>query len=253
MADGTITKMETYSSSEEAGIRKKKYELFRECPIPGEDILNNLGLFLNSKNLSRLLFFDYLYKQIIEVQGIAMEFGTRWGQNLSLLAALRGIYEPFNRQRKIVGFDTFTGLTELSEKDAGNGPFFEGGLSVSSGYEKYLEAVMTVQEQDNPLGHIKKFEVIKGDASVTFAEYLEKHPETIVSFAYFDMDIYTPTRDCLKLLKSRLVKGAVVGFDELNDPMTPGETVALDEVFGLTSIRLRRFPYASRVSYFVVE
>ena len=39
-----------------------------------------------------------------------MEFGVRWGQNLITLNNLRGIYEPFNHSRKIIGFDTFEGF-----------------------------------------------------------------------------------------------------------------------------------------------
>lgn len=34
-----------------------------------------------------------------------MEFGVRWGQNLALFESFRGIYEPYNYNRKIVGFD----------------------------------------------------------------------------------------------------------------------------------------------------
>lgn len=253
MPERNISGMELFSSAEEADIRGRRYELFKSCPIPSVDILNNLGLFLNSKNLSRLLFFDHIYRQIVDVQGVAIEFGTRWGQNLSLLAALRGIYEPFNRQRTLLGFDTFAGLSELSEHDSGQGDFQAGGLAVTEGYERYLEEIMACQEGDNPLAHLKKFEIIKGDATLTLAEYLGRHPETIVALAYFDMDIYTPTKECLKMIRDRLVRGSVVGFDELNDPATPGETVALNEVFGLNNIRLKRFPHASRVSYFVVE
>ena len=44
-----------------------------------------------------------------------------------------------------------------------------------------------------------------------------------------------------------------MAFDELNDPDSPGETLALIEVFGLENIKLKRYPYASRVSYFIVE
>ena len=44
-----------------------------------------------------------------------------------------------------------------------------------------------------------------------------------------------------------------VYHDELNDPDSPGETLALMEVFGLNNIRVKRFPYASRVSYFAIE
>ena len=33
-------------------------------------------------------------------------------------------------------------------------------------------------------------------------------------------------------IKERLTPGSILGFDELNDPVTPGETAAFKEVFG---------------------
>jgi hypothetical protein len=244
-----------FSSDTEKKVWQQRKALLDDCPLPDNEMLNNLGLFLSSKNLSRILFFDHIYRQILDVQGIVVEFGTRWGQNISLMSALRGIYEPFNRLRTFIAFDTFTGLSECVEKDRGRKEkyFKKGDLAVSEGYENYLDEIMSLHELENPLSHLKKYEIIKGDAIETFAKYLKDHPEAIVSLAYFDMDIYKPTVECLKLLKDRLVKGSVVGFDELNDPLSPGETIALHEVFGLNSIRLKRYPYASRVSYFVVE
>jgi len=249
--------VEEYSSTQELEIRQQKSDLFKACPIPDDEILNNLGVFLSSKNLARILFFNHLYEKIIEVNGSIIEFGTRWGNNISILAALRGIYEPFNRLRTIVAFDTFQGLSECLPQDQ-NSPgaprsFQEGDLSVTAGYEKYLSRFMGLHEADNPMAHLKKYEIIKGDATETFARYLHDHRELIVALAFFDMDIYQPTKECLGLLKKRLVRGSVIGFDELNDPMAPGETQALDEVFGLNNIRLKRYRHASRVSYFVVE
>ncbi|MHC1729364.1 MAG: crotonobetainyl-CoA--carnitine CoA-transferase [Syntrophobacteraceae bacterium] len=242
-----------FDSDEEKSAREGLLELFENCPIPKDEILSNLGLFINSKNLARILFMHHLYEQIVDVQGIVVEFGTRWGQNTSLFAALRGIYDTFNRHRKIVGFDTFEGFPSIHRKDGDSSLMKPQNLSMPTGYDDYLRAVIECQEKDNPLAHIKKYEVIKGDAVVTFQEYLERHPETIVALAYFDFDIYEPTKKCLELLRPHLVKGSVLGFDELNDPDSPGETVALAEVYGLNSIRLRRYRYASRVSYFVVE
>ena len=82
---------------------------------------------------------------------------------------------------------------------------------------------------------------------------MKKHPETIIALAYFDFDVYKPTKKCLEAIKTHLVKGSILAFDELNDPDSPGETQALMEVFGLNNIQLRRYRYASRVSYFIVE
>ncbi len=245
--------IKNYGSAGEEAVRKEFFDHFKECPIPGEQVLSNLGLFLNSKNMSRLLFLDHVYRQIIDVQGVVMEFGTRWGQNLAVFSALRGIYEPFNRHRKIIGFDTFEGFPAVSAKDGGSDMMRPGNLAVTEHYERYLSKTLELLEKDNPLDHIKKFELRAGDATKQIEHYLNDHPETIVSLAYFDFDLYEPTRKCLEAIRPRLVKGSVVGFDELNDIDSPGETVAVMETFGLNNVRLKRYRHASRVSYFVVE
>ena len=96
-------KIKSSESINELQLRDNFYQLYKKNPIPKDQVLSNLGLFLNSKNLSRILFFDHLYKLNLDTQGVVMEFGVRWGQNLSIFSALRGIYEPFNRHRKIIG------------------------------------------------------------------------------------------------------------------------------------------------------
>jgi hypothetical protein len=253
MAKSDPSSIKTYESSEERAARGEFVRHFRRCPIPDNQFLSNLGLFLNSKTLSRILFMDHLYRQIVDVQGCVLEFGTRWGQNLALFGALRGIYEPFNRHRKVVGFDTFEGFPDVSAKDGSSGMMKPGELAVTERYFEYLEKVMELQERDNPLGHIRKFSLRKGDATVEVERFLKDSPETIVALAYFDFDLYEPTLHCLKAIRPRLVKGSVIGFDELNDPDSPGETIALMEAFGLNNVRLKRFSHASRVSYFVME
>ncbi|GAH68433.1 unnamed protein product, partial [marine sediment metagenome] len=79
---GKFDNPELYRSDKEDAIRREFVNHFRNCPIPDYEILVNLGLFLSSKNLSRILYMDHLYRQIIDIQGIVVEFGTRWGQNL---------------------------------------------------------------------------------------------------------------------------------------------------------------------------
>ncbi len=46
-----------------------------------------------------------------------MEFGTRWGQNLSIFSNLRTLYEPTHYHRKIIGFDTFSGFVDVAPQD----------------------------------------------------------------------------------------------------------------------------------------
>lgn len=227
--------------------------LFKKNPIPNDQLLGNLGLFLNSKDLSRILFMDYIYRKNIDTQGVIMDFGTRWGHNMAIFCALRGIYEPYNRHKKIIGFDTFSGFPGISKEDGRSELMLKGNVSVTKNYKKYLEQIMNFHEHSNPLDHIKKYDIKAGDASVELQKYLKEHPETIVSLAYFDFDIYEPTKKCLELIKPHLVKGSVLAFDELNDQDSPGETIALKEVFGLNKIHLKRGRYTSRVSYFIFE
>jgi hypothetical protein len=247
-------KYELYRTQQEDQIRKDFAEHFQRCPIKGDELLANLGLFLTSKHLSRILFMDYLYRQIVDNQGIVFEFGTRWGQNLALFSSLRGIYEPFNRHRKVVGFDTFAGFPGVTDKDARSHQIIKkGGFATTDNYVDYLSKTMGYIEQDNPNSHIRKFDLRVGDATIEIDNYLKEFPETIVALAYFDLDIYEPTLKCLEAIKPHLTKGSILGFDELNDHDSPGETVALMEAFGLNNIKLKRYRYASRVSYFVLE
>ena len=242
-----------YSSKKELENSSNKIDLFKNNPIPDEQVMENLGLFLNSKNLSRILFMDFLYRKQIKNQGVIFDFGTRWGNNAAIFAACRGIYEPFNRHKKIVAFDTFSGFPSVHIKDGNSDMMRQGCVTVAENYQQYLDKILESQENDAPLNHIKKFETVAGDAVQKIEEYLTENPQTIVSMAYFDFDIYEPTKKCLELIKPRLVKGSIIGFDELNDHDSPGETLALMETFGLNNIKLRRHQYTSRVSYFEVE
>ncbi|CAK0749135.1 Crotonobetainyl-CoA--carnitine CoA-transferase [Gammaproteobacteria bacterium] len=241
------------SSVSEKNIQKEFCALLKKTPLPDDELLPNLGLYLTSKSLARIIFFHEIYQKIINTHGVIMEFGVRWGQTISLLSALRGIFEPFNRHRKIIGFDTFEGFKGMNEKDGVNCRCIDGSFSVSSEYETYLARLIELQDALNPVSHLKKYELVKGDAAQTIPEYFARHPETIVSLAIFDFDIHAPTKIALEAIKPRLFKGSVLVFDELCDDIFPGETIALLETMNLAGLRIQRYPAASRISFAVLE
>jgi hypothetical protein len=242
-----------YSSESEKANRARLARMVRGAPIPDDELWSNLGLFINRIALSRILFMEELYRAMLPVNGVIMEFGVRWGQNMALFNALRGIHEPFNRSRTIVGFDTFEGFPEIDEEDSDAPGVFQGAYGVTAGYEDFLADVLDYQESESPIAHLRKYEIVKGDATKTLEEYLAKHPETIIALAYFDFDIHAPTKRCLELIKPHLTRGSVVGFDELNCPDYPGESVALKETFDLNRVSLRRSPHSGYSSYFVLD
>lgn len=241
------------TSKEELSSREKFFHLFKECPIPDFEFLSNLGLFIKRQDLSRIFVMHELYKKILDVNGIIIEFGVRWGQNLALFESFRGIYEPYNYTRKIIGFDTFSGFPSIHPKDGYSEIIKPGAYSVTKDYDIYLEKILSFHESESPIPHIQKFQLIKGDAMIELKKYLEEHPETIVALAYFDFDLYEPTKKCLELIESHLTKGSVIGFDELNYSDYPGETLALKEVFGLNKYKIHRFNFSPSESYITID
>lgn len=240
--------IKSIASKTEIENRNKLYNLFENCPIPKEERLLNSGLFVKRQDLTKQLFFNDIYTKLLGVHGVIMEFGVRWGQNLVTLNNLRGIHEPFNHSRKIIGFDTFNGFLNVDVKDGNHEIIKKGAFSVTNNYQNYLNDILNYHESECPLSHIKKNTLIKGDASVMLEQYLKDHPETIIAFAYFD--VYEPTKKCLELIKPYLTKGSIIGFDELNDPQFPGETVAFRESLGLNNVAISRSKYSGIQSYF---
>ncbi len=241
--------IKTIASRKELENRNRLYGLFQNCPIPENERLFNVGLYLKRQDLTKQLFFNDLYLKILKTHGVIIEFGVRWGQNLVTLNNLRGIHEPYNHSRKIIGFDTFSGFKRVDVKDGNHQIIKKGAFSVTENYDDYLNEVLDCHEKECPLPHIKKNTIIKGDAPVMLEKYLNDHPETVIAFAYFDFDVYEPTKKCLELIKPHLTKGSIIGFDELNDPQFPGETVALKESLGLNNIAVKRSKYSGIQSY----
>lgn len=207
---------------------------------------------LTSKNLARLLFLNHVYQQIVNVHGVVMDFGTRYGTNAVVFSNLRSIYEPFNRHRKVVAFDTFEGFPSISPEDGNSKLMTKGNLALPFGYDTILREILRLHEQLNPAPHVVKHEVIKGDVCETLLAYFKQHPETIVALAYLDMDLYRPTKFVLEAIRTRLTRGSVVVFDELCDQDSPGETQALIDAWGTQYSSLCRVPWCSRTSYLVV-
>jgi hypothetical protein len=232
----------TQQSSSEQSLHNDLFQIAKDLlPQYGHQWnIHNL-VTLKRQSLSRILYYNFLYQKIIEVPGVICEFGVQWGATLAQLINLRGMYEPFNHSRKIFGFDTFEGFSTIDQKDGGFSNV--GDYATKNGYENTLESILTLHESFSPISHIKKFELVKGDASLTITNWLEQNPHAIVSMAIFDMDVYKPTRDVLEKIIPRLTRGSILVFDELNCQHFPGETTAVNEVLGLNNISLKRYPH----------
>ena len=140
-----------------------------------------------------------------------------------MLENLRAIHEPFNKQRPIVGFDTFRGY------GGDDGAAF---YNTGAAYKDYLAELLCSHAGANAFGHVPgDHRLIEGDVTVTAPQYFSDNPATLVALAYFDMGSYEPTRAALDAILPHLVPGSVLLFDELTWPGAPGEAIAFKEVF----------------------
>jgi len=251
--DLTAYKQDNRTAEDRMINRNKLYKLFENRPMPDEQLLVSLGLFMRSSALTKILYINELYKKIIDIPGVIMEFGTWWGQNLVLYENLRAIYEPFNYDRRVIGFDTFEGYKNITSKDQKSEVIKEGGYTVSEKYEDYLMDLLDYHERENVLYFNRKHSVVKGDATRTLDKFLAENPYTMVALAYFDMALYEPTKACLKRLEPHLFKGSIVVLDELNAPDLPGETLALMDTWGLRKYKIKKSRFMPGRSYLIIE
>jgi hypothetical protein len=243
----------TRGSEQEKKAREIILELFKTSPIPDDEVLVNLGLYLRSTILAKILYLNELYRAIRTLPGIVVEFGVWWGANLALLESFRSVYEPYNWTRKVVGFDTFKGYPSITEKDGTSSYATVGGYKVTESYEEYLRRMLDAHEADNVMSHITKYELVKGDVVETIGQYLKDNPQTAIALAYFDLALYEPTRKCLEAIRPYLMRGSVLAMDELNSKDFPGETIALREVFGLDKYRIVKSEFLPDRSYIIIE
>ncbi|MBC7781067.1 MAG: dTDP-6-deoxy-L-hexose 3-O-methyltransferase [Proteobacteria bacterium] len=229
--DGTSSEGTT-ADREQLDFRERLATMFRESPLPPEQLMFNLGLYTRSSLLVKFLFLHDVYQRIRMVPGVLIELGVWWGQNLVLLENLRAIHEPFNKQRVILGFDTFSGYRTFSDEDVVGDVMADGTYSTPAGYREYLERLLEVHEGANAFGHRRGgHRLIEGDACETVPRYFDEHPETLVAMAFFDVGTYKPTMAALEAMKSALVPGSVLVFDQLTWPGAPGEAIAFKQVF----------------------
>lgn len=218
------------------------------------DRIDGFAKFASRQAIAKFLARCEIFKKILHVNGSIVECGVLHGAGLLTWAKLSSIFEPANHVRKIIGFDTFEGFPSISDADACEGDSSHlrpGGLAGSSLED--VEQAVALYDQNRPLSHITKVELVKGDLCQTALQYLKSNPHLVVSMLYLDVDLYEPTKAALQAFLPRMPRGAVIVFDELNARMFPGETRAVDEVLGLRNLRIERFPFDSYISYCVLD
>ncbi len=239
---------------EEADIFDNLYNKFNNSDLSLAYKLQAFPLWVRRQDIAYFMAKYEIFKKIINVNGSIVECGVFVGSGTLTWLHCSSILEPYNHTRKIIAFDTFSGFPGVDEKDVQTGTsehLVEGGLNTNPSMYDELKELVKIHDANRPLSHINKVELIKGDACETIKKYTADNPHLLISLLYLDFDIYKPTKEALRGLLSRVVKGGIVAFDELNCKQYPGETIAMLEELDLTNVQLERFPFTTHLSYFV--
>lgn len=227
-------------------------QIFQSCADPTYIKLENFTKYVRRQHLKRFLAMYEVFKLVMPVKGSIVECGVFRGFGLMAWAKLSAMLEPENLTRRIYGFDTFQGFPSVATKDRSPHTDSQPGDLCSDSYDELLQLIGEY-DRDRFLGHIPKVELVRGDIVNTIPKFIPTHPHLVVSLLFLDADMFEPTKAAIEHFLPRMPKGAVIAFDELDNPIWPGETLGAIEAVGLNKLRLRRLDWDPYISFAVVE
>ena len=243
-----------FRTAAEQEVPGRLEKVFNACPDGASVKLDNFTKYIRRQKLTRLLALYEIFKKVLPVKGSIVECGVFKGFGLMAWANMSAVLEPSNLMRRIYGFDTFEGFPEVGEKDENRLMKPEKGhLSSGSGCYEELQELIDIYDSNRFLGHVNKVQLIKGDVTQTIPKFLSENRHLVVSLLFMDLDLYEPTKLALEHFLPRMPKGAVVAFDELDNPIWPGETEAHLDSAGIGRLRIERVEFDPYIGYAVIE
>ena len=233
-------------STQECNALQMMASNFEASPFSTLEKILNFPLYVPRQNLTTFLVKYEIMKRILNVHGSIIECGVGFGGGLMTWAQLSAILEPTNHQRRVIGFDTFSGFPSVRPDDHAS----VGDLAVDSAEE--IQKCAVHYDLNRSVGHIPKLELVRGDITQMVPDYIERNPHLVVSLLYIDCDIYQPTYAALHHLRTRMPVGSIIAFDELNLSAWPGETQALHAALGIEMLKLERCAFGSTISWAVL-
>jgi hypothetical protein len=244
--------MKTFRTAAEELTGLNIERIFSACPDSIETKLENFPKYVRRQHLKRFLALYEIFKLIVPVKGSIVECGVFKGFGVMSWAKLSAMLEPENLTRRVYGFDTFAGFPAVAAQDANTVATPQRGALAADSHDE-LRDLIGQFDSDRFLGHIDKVHLIKGDVAETIPAFVSSHPHVMISLLFLDLDLFEPTKVALEQFVPRMPRGAVLAFDELDNPIWPGETLALMNALGVRNLRLERLEWDPYISYAVLE
>ena len=235
-------------------MKKKIFKnLFDQSLFSTQDKLRNFSKYVRRQDLARFLVFYELFKKQIKSKGSIVECGVHQGGGIMTWAKLSSTLEPYNYHRKIIGFDTFSGIPKLNKLDRNKNKKSNATFKEKIDILNDIKNSIKDYDLNRFIKNKAKIELIKGDARKTIPKYIKSNKHLLISFLYFDFVIYQPTKVALKYFLPRMAKGSIIAFNELNNEDWPGETTALLEKLNLRKYKIDCFSFEPNISFIVLK
>jgi hypothetical protein len=236
----------------EAGVPGRLASIFESNNQSAQTKLDHFPKYVRRQRMTRLLALYELFKLTLPVKGSIVECGVNEGFGISCWNHFSSILEPNNIMRRIYGFDTFEGFASVGKEDVGKSYRAKKGELRANSFDE-LTNLFEVHDDNRFLGHVDKVSLIKGDIVKTAPLFFKQHPHVLVSLLFLDLDIYKPTKVAIETFLPRMPKGAIIAFDELDNPIWPGETLAVLDTIGIGNLAIRRLEFDPYIGFAVVE
>ncbi|HPB24156.1 MAG TPA: TylF/MycF/NovP-related O-methyltransferase [Bacteroidales bacterium] len=246
--DKTIQAEANFRRNSEKEAVEEYAHIFDKSTDTTASKLQNFIKYVRRQDITKLLARYEIFKKVLHTKGSIVECGVFKGAGLMSWALFSDMLEPVNLTRRIYGFDTFEGFPNVNEKD--NNLLRNPGIGdLKAEVYDELSELIRVFDKNRFLGHISKVSLVKGDVCKTIPDFIEKNQHLMVSLLFLDMDLYEPTKAAIQNFVPRMPQGSIIAFDELDNPIWPGETVALLETLGINKLALKRLDFDPYIAY----
>ena len=241
-----------FRTKSEQAAGKNLARVFTHSRDSVEIKLENFTKYVNRQRLTRLLALYEIFRRILPVKGSIIECGIYRGFGLMAWANLSAILEPVNLTRRIYGFDTFEGFPSVGDEDV-NAVTKMASKDLSAACFSELSELIKIYDSTRFLGHVNKVQLIKGDATKTIPAFIKNNKHLVVSLLFLDFDLFEPTKVAIENFYPRMPKGSIIAFDELDNPIWPGETTALLDTVGINNLRIERVEFDPYIGFAVID
>lgn len=242
----------TLRADAEKKASKRYADIFDRSADSTETKLHNFAKYIRRQDATRFLSCYEIFKKITDIKGSVVECGVFRGSTLMSWALFSAVMEPANLTRRIYGFDTFKGFPGVSAKDKNKYRKTSPNEFATDSYRE-LSGLTKAYDDNRFLGHIDKVKLIKGRAENTIPGFIKDNPHLVISLLFLDFDLYEPTKVAIEHFYPRIPKGGIIAFDELDNPIWPGETLALLDSIGMKKLKIQRVRFDPYIGYAIKE